>query len=57
MGATFEDMKRNIRKAIGEKETPEQIVKTCLDAICLMHMAYGVDPEEIRKKWLEGKEV
>ena len=57
MGATFTDVKANIQQAIGAKETPEQVVKTCLDAICLMHQIYNVDIATILAKWNQGKEV
>ena len=58
MGATFPDIKRNIRHAIGKQESPEGVVKVLMDALCLMAMLYGVDVKamaEERSQKTEGK--
>ena len=57
MGAGFKDIKVNIIHAIGKNETPEAIVKTCLDAICLMKMIYGIDLDAVAKKLEEHRQA
>lgn len=57
MGATFEDIKSSICKAIMEKERPELLVKSMLDAMCLLRKLYQVDIDRVISKWNRGEEI